>query len=722
MNILLFLLLLLCMPAWCQEQLLDEIIPMGSALAPPENNVIVDLCNPAFYDGVLTTEQGGIISAPDLRVQAMHIAYTNKTIEKIPTCSVVAEGELIIEFNEYNFVGDRLEYDFINHCGVIHNGRTMIEPWFFGGKSIFLLADGSYVIHYAYATTSPNINPDWIIASEVAKISDSHNLWARNVQFKIFDFPVFWIPSFRENLDSIFDFPVRFSAKWGSRQGHRLGVAYEVFSWNNFKTLLRLDYRLKRGFGGGLETSYRSPDRKTNFQSISYAARDSSIIHPSQRFRYLFQGVGDTLLMDDKVSVHLSYDKISDIDMPTDYYDCGLDLETAGPTELLIHRQEDMWMANLNTRVRVNPFQTIKQELPTFEATIHPFNLGPTGIVVDTFFKASYLDLVYGNNQLFDHDYSSTRIEMSPVLYRNFRLGQVNVTPDAGCVGIIYGNAPRSSVKYLAMGKFGLSSNTDFHRYIYDCKHVITPYINYNFYTAPTVSPNQHYIFDIEDGWYRLNLMRFGISQSLYRKLDNGCIIRPLYADIFTNTFFDTDTFPQAIPKVYANFVVNSFSFLKHTLFTCWNFNQNELDFFNARTEWTINADAAFAIEYRHRSPFDWRKADHTNFVLDSFRTVSQLRHSQVSDRRDTVLFHMFWRFHPCWAFQAESRHGWNREFEPAYNEFEVDLIGNLPSAWNFRLSYQHREDDDRVSVYMSIGLKRPNFLSDCQAPPLLSF
>lgn len=685
-------------------------------------DVTVDLRYPTFCDGVLTTEQGGIVTAPNIRIQATHVEYTRKMLDGVPIYSVVAEGDLIIEFNEYVFVGDRLEYDFLNRCGVINNGRTMAEPWFFGGQTIFLLPDGSYTIHNGYATTSPSIHADWKICTGSATLSENNDLCCKNVKFCVWGRPVFWVPSLATNLDTIFDSPIRYSVKWGSRQGHRFGMVYELFSYERWKTFLRLDYRLKRGLGGGIETGYRSYDNKTRFRSISYCARDSSIIHPGQRFRYLFQGIGDTLLMDDKISIHMSYYKISDIDMPTDYYDRGLELDTAGPTELLIRRQEDSWIATLNTRVRINNFQTLKQELPTFETSFHPFEIASTGIVNDTYFNASYLDFVYGNNQLYDHDYSSSRIELAPLFYRNFRFGNINAMPEAGGVAIAYSNSPGSASKYLALGKFGLTLNTDFYRLFATCKHVITPYVHYDYFTTPTVSPNHHYIFDIEDGWYRLDMMRVGVKQSLYHKTNNGYITRPIYADIFANVFFDTHTFAQAVPKVYADVVFNSFSFLKHKVQTCWNFNQNLLDYYNVRTEWTVSEDVAVAAEYRHRSPFDWRKADHTNFILDSFRSVSQLRHSQVSDRRDTLLFHIFWRFHPCWAFQFESRSGWNRMTQPAYNEFEIDLLGTLPSAWNFRLSYQHKEDDDRVSVYMSIGLKRPDFFNCGGIVPLLGF
>lgn len=693
--------------------------------APPSifsQGIKVDLRNPSYSCGVLTTQCGGVLNAPEIRIQATNITYTKKNIDGTAIYEVIAEGNLLIEFGEYIFAGDRLDYDFNTKSGIIYNGRTMVEPWFFGGEYICLQPDTSYHIFNAYITTSPSDRPEIIITSEEANLCEGRFLTARNVKFKLFDIPLFWIPSFNADLDSIFDSPIRYSVKWGSRQGHRFGMIYELFSWRRWKTFLRLDYRLKRGPGGGVETYYSSLDGKTVFESINYVARDSSIVHPSQRFRYRFQGIGNSLLLNDKISVHWSYDKISDIDMPTDYNDRGLELDTAGRTELLVRRQEDAWISNFITRVRINAFQTLKQELPTFETSWRPFDLGSTGVIADNVVKISYLDFVYGNNQLYDHGYSSSRIELAPLFYRNFKVGQLNITPEAGGVLIAYSNSPGSSSKYLTLGKFSCNFNTDLWKYYNQHKHVITPYIQYDYFTNPTVSPNDHYIFDIEDGWYRLDMMQFGVAQSLYSKQCNGLINRAMYANLYANAFFDTHTFSQAIPKVYADVVFNSFSTLRHSFYTAWNFNQNLLDFYNVRTEWTVNADVAVAAEYRHRSSFDWRKADHTNFILDSFRSVSQLRHSQLSDRRDTLLFHIFYRFHPCWACEFESRHGWNRLTEPSYNEFRIDLLGRLPSALNFKLSYQHREDDDRLSVYMSIGMKRPDFGCLSDIVPLLGF
>ncbi|MBA3816217.1 MAG: LPS assembly protein LptD [Parachlamydiaceae bacterium] len=686
-------------------------------------SVTVDLRSPTYSEGVLITECGGVITGPDFRIQATKITYTKKNKKGESVYTIEAEDDLMMEFGEYFFIGKRLEYDFKTKIGVIYEGRTMAEPWYFGGEKIVLCADGSYILYNGFVTTSTNYCNEWEVTSEEASLCEGRYLSARNVQFRLFKVPILWLPKLQINLDDIYDAPVKYSVRLWGRQGPRVGITYQLFSWNRCKTFVRLDYRFNRGLGAGIETRYQSVDHKTNLHTINYVAMDSSLIHPNERIRYRFQGVFDTKLMNDTVSVDLSWDKLSDKSMATDYKDKGLELDTAGRTQLLIRRQEERWITNLFSRVRVNSFQSLKQELPTLENTWHPFELGQTGIISDTLFKASYLDFVYGSNLKHVHNFASSRFELSPKVYRHLNFGNLNITPEIGGVTIIYGNSPHNAdAKWLAIGKAGCEVNTHLTRVFRNYKHVITPYASYNYYTYPTVSPNDHYIFDIEDGWYRLNMMRFGLSQSVFGRASNGLVERKIFADIYGNAFFDTRTIHAVVPKVYADVVFKVHPCLKHTLETAWDFSRNQLDHYNIRTEWTINDDLALSAEYRHRDAYDWRKADHTNFILDSYRSISQLRHSLLSDRRDTFLLHLFCRLHPNWAIEFESRQGWNRMFEPKYTEFEIDLLATLRSSINLKLAYQHRENDDRIAVYFNIGLKRPDAEKACNVIPYLDF
>jgi hypothetical protein len=667
--------------------------------------VTVDLRNPLFSDGILTTEEGGVAKGPNFRLQALKIKYTKKEEQT----TVEAEEQLIVEFGEYVFVGDRIFYDFQKKEGVIFNGRTGIEPWYIGGERIELRPDGTYYIYNGFFTTSENVDPEWVILAQEAVIEEKQYFKAQRVHLKLGRFSVLGIPSLRANLNSIFDSPIRYRFRWGGKQGPRFGLTYEVFSWERWKTFARFDYRLTRGPGGGIETYYRSLDHRTEFQSINYLASDSSLSNPGEKARFRFEGRFSKLMPDNKTSILMTYDKLSDIDMPGDSIDKDFDLDTSERTQLLVRHQEEDWINIFYTRVRVNSFQTVKQELPTFSTNFRPFVLGNTGIIFENWANASYLNFKYAKNIIHVHDYDSTRFEYRPLLYRTFLVGPLNVMPEAGGISIFYGDSPEHDAQWLLSGLLGTEVNTQLYRFYGPrLKHVIEPYIRYRYYTSPTSSPDDHYIFDISDGWYRLNMLTFGVSNVLYAK-NNACsFFSPWAVNVYAHAFFNTPTIKSRIPKVYGELILNPNASSKYIVNTAWDLQHQQLDHINLRSEWTMNADFAVAAEFRHRSKFSWRKVDPDNFFLEAYRSEESLLHSAVSDRRDTFLLHLFYRFHPKWACEISSRHGWNRRFEPDYTEYEIDLLTTIRTAWNLKIAYQHRENDDRIALY-NIGLKRPD-------------
>lgn len=694
--------------------------------AAVNKGIKADLRHPVFSNGVLSTECGGVITGPGLRIQAQKIIYTKKTVEGKSIFTIEAEEDVMLEFNDFIFVGRRLEYDFETNTGFIYEGRTSVEPWYFGGEVIQLCASGNYIIYNGFATTSPTLKTDWKITAEEATLIENHLLDAKGVKFIFINTPLMWLPRFKTDLDAIFDSPFHYTVQWGGRQRTRFGISYEIFSWNRLKTFLRVDYRIQRGLGAGIETAYRSEDHRETLETISYIARDSSIDEPAERTRYRFQGMYHNLVFEDKVTIDLSYDLLRDKDMATDYDDRGLELDTAGRTQLVVRRQENEWIVNMLTRVRANNFQTIKQELPTIEGSLRPIELGNTGIITENRFKTSYLDFEYAEHLHHVHDYSSLRLELAHKLYRPFTLGIFNATPEIGGVGIYYGNSPhQGEERLLALGLVGCEVNTHLFRTYPWCRHVIKPYARYEYLTFPTTSPKDHYIFDIEDGWFRLNTMRFGVLQNIYFKSGEGCISRFLSAEVYANAFFDTETTHSTLPKVYSNLIWNATPSLRYILESAWDFQHDELDHINVRTEWTINENFAIASEYRHRDSYDFRKVDRNNFILDSYRSINELRHSQLSDRRDTLLVHFFYRMNTTWAFEFQSRQGWNRRHEPKYSEHELDVIASLRSGLNIKFAFQHKENEgrhDRIAIYFSVGLKRPD-VENCQKlTPCLDF
>lgn len=688
------LLLFLCTALRAQYCPLDE-----------EKGVTFALNSPTYTDGELTTCEGGIVSGPDFRVQARCISFTHHEDKENPESRIIAEGDLIIEYGQYIFVGDKIEYDFVTKTGRIYNGRSMLEPWYFGGQLILLNPDMSVVMIEGYLTTSDNIHPEWGIYAGYAHVSKDHLLTAKNVQFRFFQTPALWIPRIRTNLDMILDSPIRYRIRWGGKQGVRFGMLYELFTWRKIKTFLRFDYRVERGPGGGFESHYESSDHKKRFHTINYIARDSSVDQPSQRTRYRFEGLYHNTWDCDRTSLLISYDKLSDEDMATDYQDKGLTIKDAYRTQFNFRRQfQEAFVSNFYSQLRVNNFETVKQELPSFTVFLKPWKIGRTGILSDGMMKIGYVDFVYSEDDTGVSDYNSSRFEFRKRFYRPFHFCYFTFTPQAAGTAIFYNNSPLRKAQWVTLGNLGAEIKTQAYRIYPLCKHLVEPYINYQYYSFPSSTPDEHYIFDINDGLFQLNLLKFGMRNLIYKKTD-GCLVIPyLTFDAYTYAFLDNSTQKKNIPRAYASLEWSPTPYWSTLVESSFDFEREDIDYTNVRTEFTLSENLAFSAEYRQRNPFSWRKVNHENFFLESFRNETALRNSLLSDERNTVLCHFFYRPEPNWAAEFQIRHGWNRQDEPSYTEYQFNLFTSLRSQWKMRLSYENRENDHRFAVYFTLG------------------
>lgn len=678
-------LLFVCIPA------------IGLSDDPP--TLTVDLQSPTLQEGVISTQQGGIITAPGLRIQARCFDY-------IPQLSLRASGDLMVEVGDELFLADAIHYDLTTREGILYHARVGIEPWYFFAEQLFLHADGSFTLYHGTVTTSQELGHlDWELRIADARLMDQHLLEAHNVKFYIQNIPLLWLPSLKTDLETIFDSPIQYALRWGGRQGVRGSIIYEVMAWERFKLFARLDYRIKRGPGGGFETYYKSEDKKEVFNTINYIAQDNSLSNPHEKTRFRFQGLYKNMLWDDRLRIEATWDKLSDEDMPTDYNDHGLDLQTAGKTQLTVKRQADDRFERLFARARINSFQSLKQELPTYEVLWKPIWSDNWGTIHYANVRASYLDFAYAPAAGDARDYSSPRLFIEQRLERPTQLGAVRFLPEVDAIGIYYGNSPQHRTRFLAIGKAACEAHVSWFCPMEEWRHTVTPYLRVESYTSPTVSPEAHYIFDIEDGWYQLTSMRLGARQE-WTLLHP--ISRPLRIDLFGYYFPDAPH--QIAPKIYLEVHQQPFSIFRYDYLLSWDLQHNELDQCNIRTAWTVATNLALHMEYRHRSPYVWRKAVWNNFLLDAFRSQQELLDSPLSDRRDTLLAAFFYQLNPQWAIRFEARHGWNRPIQPSYTEFQVDLLGTLRSASNVKLSYERREGEDRFAIYFWIGLKKPSF------------
>lgn len=666
------------------------------------SELLVDLRNPVYQDGILYTHEGGVVKGQDLRIQARHIEYEKQgDVHKLE-----AQGDLMIQFKGRVYVGEKLEFDFKSHTGVVYEGKTFAKMWYLGSSRIELRSDGSYHAKEVTITTCENVNSSWDLHAGKVDMMKNDLMSAKKVRFRFFRIPFLWLPSFKMSLKKFKEPVFRYSLRWD--KGPRAMIRYQIYSWQDFAVYGRVQYRWGKGWGGALETEYFPDDSSTTFVTRSYLAKDRLDNANNILERFRLQGAYKTELNAGRTKAFLSWDKYSDPRMPDDFKSDDFEVNPSKITQLLIRHEADDWLASFKVRPRFNPFESIKQDLPSLYGTIRPINLGNSGVIFAHWMKLSYMDFAYsdqlavippGLNPLYD--FRSARLDLRPKIYRAFSLGPLTLTPQFGAIGIFYSNSPSQEVKNLGLLQYNLRLHARGSQTFTHYQHTIEPYIEYKGLSHPTVTPDRHYIFTIQDGLYTLNQMNVGVRQTLWSQKRSSS--EPSFtANLYFNAFIDDKVIKPFIYKFYCDLSwrLASWHLSWHNI---WNFENQVWDVSNARLKWTVNENVALSLEGRYRSRYDWRKADHENFILDATRSEDELLSSSLSDRRVTLLTKCFFRLNPFWECQISSHHGFYRLNQNPYNEVNVDLFTWISSHWKLRVTYRYT--DRRPHNHFDLGL-----------------
>ncbi|MGE5196663.1 MAG: hypothetical protein ACM3JI_04980, partial [Anaerolineae bacterium] len=443
-------------------------------------------------------------------------------------------------------------------------------------------------------------------------------------------------------------------------------------------------------------------DKRTTFLTKNYGAHDKSVPDERGNKRFRLQGLFETRSRNDKLHVNLTYDRLSDNKMPGDFKSDDFEINTQKRTKLLIDYHGRNRFATFTLQPRINPFQSLNQELPSLVAGIRPFELGTTGIISENRINGGFLDYVYVDELHKEiPNMHALRFEMQNALYRPIPMRYLTFTPHIGFSGIFYNNSQEHRPVYQAIFTYGAEASMRLYRTFDTYKHLLQPYLNFQGYTPPTIRTDKHFYFNIDDGYAKLNLLRAGLRQSLF-SFEHSFFDPVFDVDLYTYGFFGESKVHRTFPKAYATFNWRLSSF---TLFTgfAWNMWEQLVDYSNIRALWTVNENLAFTVEMRHRSKFDWRKADHENYFVDAARPIDELLHSPLSDGRNTLLTRFRIRLTPKTAATLQSHHGWGRKNEPAYNSYKVELFSMLTCSWQLKLSLERTPNDVRFSQAISL-------------------
>lgn len=644
-----------------------------SNASPFGEGLDIQLQEAVYGDGIVSTEKGGIIRGKDFFLQARLLQYVRTGEGSSSINKIIAQDQLFVQYKGSYYSGSKAELDLTTGTLLVWNGCTKVSSWFIGGDLIEIAPNGQGTITNAYVTTSENEHSDWSVRAKQATITKDSQIRARHATFNFMNVPFFWVPSFSSELFKDIRAPVRVRFKYGGAGGSRIGLSY-LINAGQWKHRLLGDYSFKYGYGLGVRSQYIEKDGNGSFDCLNYLAQGRSRDWDFSRFR--LQGLYKNYFSQDDIHCIAMYDKLSDKGMKTDFADHPVADARAGLTQGSLWKADPNWLARLNSRIRINSFQTVKQELPLFTFNTRPQTLGATPCIIDNRFKTGYLSYVYANNSKSVHDFASSRTEISQKIFSTFATRPITLTPSIGYHLLHYSNSPQHRERIQAIGEMSLEAKSRFVKSSASTPQVAEPYAVFSSITSPLVQPNHTYIFDMEDGWSRVNELRYGIKNYWWFSPQEDAR-RKLFLDIYTRSFFSTKNLQEKPNKLWMNSTWDATPTLAFKLTSAWDFLHSRFDHINVAAKKTFSEKFAIILENRNRSPYFWRKIDTENYIVDAVRPTNSLLHSEMSDSRNTFITRFFWAVNPAFDIDLSVYRGWRQKKPREYYNYELN-IGTL--------------------------------------------
>jgi hypothetical protein len=661
----------------------------------------IQLQEAVYGDGTMKTDKGGIVKAKDLFLQAQTIEYIRTGEGPSFVHKIIAKDNLFVTYKGHPFRGEKAELDLSTGKLTVWNGCTQSGMYFIGGKVIEAYSDGKTSITNSYVTTSENERSDWTVTAKQATVTKNSQIQTKDATFYFIHMPLFWVPSFSTNLLNADGGPFRYRARWGGSEGARLGLSY-LFDTGPCKQRALIDYSIKKGLGAGLLSSYKGSTSDEKFDALNYIAQGKNKTWDSARYRC--QGYYQNYYSEPNLRLTAMYDKLSDKKMETDFADHAVSDVRAGLTEATLWRDEANWKANLNTRVKINDFQTVKQELPLLSFNKRPQPLGASPFLLDSTFSAGYLNYSYAHHTPHVRDFASSRTELAQKVYATWLASPIAITPSVGYRLIQYSNSPQHDARLQAIGEAGIGAKTRFVSSSSIGQQILEPYIQETSLTRPPVQTNKTFIFDIEDGWTQMNTLRYGVRHSWY--LPSSEAFTPkILSDLYTRSFFASGHLPNTPYKIWLTSTLDATPKVSYKLDTAWDVERHHVDHFNIAMRRTISKTLAVVLEWRQRSAYAWRKLDAENFIVDAARSSERLRHSEMSDRRRTFLCSLCWSPTPALDIDFTSYFGFRRVHPHRYANYEMNITTLLRGALRLTLTFYHRPGGPTNGFYFTLAL-----------------
>jgi lipopolysaccharide assembly outer membrane protein LptD (OstA) len=706
--------------------------PLAQEAATPESPWKIEHLTPESEiewdeagDSVIA-RNGVIVSHGDTRLTADRITFNRQT------GVVAAQGQVLLESQGQLWRGEHLQYNFLTRQIEAENFRTGKAPVFAAG--VGLHADVTNRVLRAaqsFLTTDDYAEPAYRIRARELTIVPGEYIEARGATLLLGSTPVFYYPYFRRSLRRHANF---FTATPGYRSlyGPYLLSAYHFQLSEQIAGAVDLDYRVKRGFGGGPQLRYDLDRWGTgefkyyylHDEDPGYDPQDQPIREYRQRLSFFHQAELATNL-----TAKVVVQRQSDAQVTRDFMEAEYKENPQPSTFLEVNQAWSNFSLDLLAQPRLNPFYETIERLPDLRLTGLRQQIGASPLYYESDSSVGYFQHRYPDGVT--NDFGALRADTyHQVLVPWVFGGWLNLTPRVGGRFTHYGevDGEGSTLDEQNRTVFNTGAELTFKASrvwtgtrnrlleVQGLRHIVQPSLNYVYVPTPSHAPPELPQFDRELPSLRLLPIDFP-DYSAIDSIDSQNVLRlGLRNKLQTKRHDEVDTL------------------LNWALYTDWRLKPrpdqstfsdfySDLDF-RPRSWLTLNSEVRYDLDDNQ-----WREANHTATLVPNDVWSFTLGHRYLRDDlasygtgNNLIMSRIYYRFSPNWAVRLalhyEARDG---VLEEQYYTLYRDLRSGT-AALTFRVR-DNRTGPTDFTVAFTLSLKAlPRFKlnQDRDQPSLL--
>ena len=530
------------------------------------------------------------------------------------TGEVVADGSVHIQSEDQIWVGEHIRYNFKTHQMEAQQFRTGKAPVFIEGQGLY--ADTTNNVYYAtnaVITTDDVSEPAIKVRAKRIKIIPGDKVEAHGATLYLAGTPVFYFPYYSRNIGPHAN-NWNFVPGYRSSYGPFLKSSYHFFLTDELDGAAHIDYRQRRGVGGGPDLNYHFGPWGEG--SLKYYAMhdddpgagggDPKLDPFRQRVDFSYLANPATNL---EVRAVVRYQ--GDTNIVREFFEGEYRQNPQPSTYFEVNRFWQNFSVDTYVQPQVNNFLETEERLPDVRLTGQRQQLWETPVYYESANSAGYYRHQYGlTNGISDGlNYEGSRVDtyQKLLLPQNY-FGWLEVTPRVGGRYTYYGATTGPGATTGDVGRWvfdtGAEASTkasrlwpeaqsDFFQ-VDGLRHIIEPSINYAYIPNPNVYgtngvPQYDYQFpslrllpitmpdyNSIDSIQGENVFRFGLHNKLQTKRE-GQMVNLVDWNIYTDWNLHPNTNQSTFSDFYSDLAVKPRTWLSLESLTRYDFKDGDM-------------------------------------------------------------------------------------------------------------------------------------------------